>query len=200
MEVATNMQKSKTGSFAKVPRFGRASRWILALGAFLIIFFLFFTLTNQEKAKSLDLQKTLDASRAKAVAPVSQDITALQDNLDKERQLLENTRAQFPGRDSNVRMIDDLVKLAKSCGLEITGSELATGATEKVAVGNNAASYAINSYELTLSGEAGRVPNFILGLSSFPTVEVKSVAITPATDESANDTAQVTLDCLIEDK
>jgi hypothetical protein len=197
MEVATNMNKSKTGSFTKMPKFSKTSRWILSLGSFLIIFFLLFTLTNGEKTKSADLQKMLDATKAKAVAPVSQDIAVLQDTLEKERQLLENTKAQFPGPNSNVQLVDNFVKLAKSCGLEITSSTLTTGLADKVATG---ASYVSYNYELLLAGEAGRVPNFILGLSALPTLEIKSVNITPAADESSADSAKISVDCLIGDK
>jgi len=68
-----------------------------------------FTLTNGEKNKSADLQKTLDASRAKAGRPVTQDISVLQDTWIRNSKLLENARAQFAGRDSSVRMIDDFV-------------------------------------------------------------------------------------------
>jgi len=194
MEISANMEKAKSGSFAKMPRFSKTSRWILSLGAFLIIFFLLFTLTNQEKARTEGLQKALDASRTKVIAP-AQDITALQDTLDKERQLLQNAQSQFPGSNSSIQMLENFIKLADSCGLEITGSALTVGIPDKAI----SPVYRINTYTLQLDGEAARVPNFILGLSKFPATEIISIDITPALVESGVDSATITLDCLVKD-
>jgi hypothetical protein len=197
MEVATSMQKSKSGSFTRVPKVSRTSKWILSAGAFLIIFFLLFFLAGREQKTTESLQQSL-AGIQKASAP-TQDFAALQDVLAREQAQFEQVQSQFPGQNSTVQMVDNFMKLAKSCGIEITGSSLGTGTTD-ISGAKAAISYNSHNYTLQLTGEVARIQNFILGLSKFPTTKIKEITITPSAAEATMDTAVISVDTVIKDR
>jgi len=197
MAVMTDMQRQRTGIFSKLPRLGTASRFLLLAGIFLIIFFVLFTFTNQEKALTEELQNTL-SNLVIAAGPAAPAASAgeIESAISLEQQNYNNLLLKFPVPDNTVKIFDDIFKLADSYDLEVTSLSYGEGYTT-LETGSDSLSYNVQNYYIGLSGEAAKMQSFIAGLSKFPTAVVNTLTIVPSGTESNLDIGNVDIQLYI---
>ncbi len=170
-------------------------RLILFIGIFLIIAIPLFLIFSQQQASQAEINhqySILQKALGKQEAPETLK-KGLDEEIEKAQNGLDTVKATFPITDRSPEIIDGLLALAKSNGIEITKT-LVTTSKSSIEVGSDTMVYPVLTFNISLKGQVPKFQNFLLELNTkYPTSELKKVYFSIPEVEEAEDTAEVVL-------
>ena len=180
-------KKDKKSSITnKLPKIGKMSQLILVIGVFAIIFIPLFMIERQQPAKQEELTGTL-ANLERILAATPERDEELQAQINKINAEIKVTNELYPKSDQIFNIINILLELAILNDVTIDSIT-----AEEPEPDEEQSSFASISFVINLTGQVPKFQNFILSLDDrFPTSEVKSVSITIAVEEEAEDNAVI---------
>ena len=187
--------KVKSSKAISLPRISPVIRLILFTGIFLIIGIPLYLIYSQQQARQLELNQQLSILQKAMGGTESPDILRKNAELElvKTRKELETVRGIFPNSDRSPEIIDNLVKLAKANGAEITKTQVVTS-EGSIKVGADTMVFPVTTLDINLRGQVPKFQNFLLALiNSYPTSQLKKVYFSVSGKEDQEDTANVVL-------
>lgn len=187
--------KHKANKSIRLPRISPVTRLILFVGIFLIMAIPLFLIFFQQQTRQAELnhqysilQKALEKQEAPEVIKKK-----INEDIEKAEKGLGVIKTTFPKPDQSPEIIDSLLVLAKSNGIEITKA-LVTTSRSAIKVGADNIEYPVLNFDISLKGQVPKFQNFLLDLNSkFPTSELKKVYFRIPEVEEEEDTANIVL-------
>jgi hypothetical protein len=198
-EINENMiqdeSKVKSPKSISLPKISPVTRLILFTGIFLIIGIPLYLVYSQQQVRKLELnqqlgilQKAMESTESPEVLKKDAEFGLLQ-----ARKELETARGVFPNSDQSPEIIDNLIKLAKANGAEITKTLVVTS-EPSVKVGSDTMVFPATTLDINLRGQVPKFQNFLLALINFfPTSQIKKVYFNISEKEGQEDTGNVVL-------
>ena len=185
--------KKKKGLFNRLPKLGRASQLALIVGIFLVIFVPMWLIYQQQPAKQADLEVTL-SNLEKILAVQTTPKEKLETEFKQADAELEVAKAAFPNPNQSPEIIEELLKLAESNDIYVTGTKL-SASQRALTKTEGAIKWSILTFDISLKGQVPKFQNFLLALDSkLPTYQVKEVTFQIAAKEGEEDTASLKIE------
>lgn len=185
--------EKKKGFFDRLPKLGRASQLVLIVGIFLVIFIPMWLIYQQQPAKQTELKGTL-SNLEKILAVQKTPKEKLEAELKQAEAELEVARAAFPNPNQSPEIIEELLKLAESNDIYVTGTKL-SASRRALSKTEGTIEWSVLTFDISLKGQVPKFQNFLLALDSkFPTYQVKEVTFQIAEKEGEEDTASLKIE------
>jgi len=187
--------KAKSSLFSKLPRISPVSRIILIIGIFLIIAIPLFLIYSQQQARQAELTQQYSILEKALGKPESSEVLkrGIDSDIKNAQTELDTIKAVFPNPDQIPEVIDRLIELAKSNGIEITKTQVATSKST-LSIGADVLEYPVVVFDINLRGQMPKFQNFLLALSNkFPTCELRKVSVVIPVSEKEDHTANIVL-------
>lgn len=191
----------KEGTTAKVSALGKASRIVLVVGIFLVIFIPLFYIYQQQPARQAALSQEQSSSQ-KIIGAAQTKRSTLEAEIKQEEQDLKVAKASFYRLDSAPDILDKLLALAKTHGIEVISTRV-TVAKKTFVQGKKKTDFPLLSLQIGVRGQVSKFQNFLLGLDAvLPVYELKEVNLDIAQTEKEQDKGSITISvyCLDEGK
>jgi hypothetical protein len=179
----------------RLPKISPVTRLILFTGIFLIIGIPLYLVYSQQQARKLELNQQLGILQKALGSTESPDVLKkdAEFKMVQARKELETARGVFLNSDQSPEIIDDLIKLAKANGAEITKTQV-VASEGSVKVGSDTMVFPAMTLDINMRGQVPKFQNFLLALiNSFPTSQIKKVYFNVSEKEDQEDTGNVVL-------
>jgi hypothetical protein len=196
MSAAKDKKKSES-PVKNLPKLGQASRIILIIGFFIIVFVALYIVNAQQEPKQAELKLNIaNLERGLAVGTKTDTRGNLGAEVKKVEAQIESGRELFPMPDQTPELMDRLLTLAKEYELDVTKTSMS--ATKKTLdIGAQKIAYDAFTLTLQFEGLAPNFQNFLLALDEgMPTAQIKAVSILIAEEKGDPDNTSVTLEVL----
>jgi len=171
---------------------------ILFAGIFLIFFIPLFLTYNSQMANQTTIKQQNENLQKILIGQQSDDEqrNTLETQLSKAQQSIEDKDVIFPAHTQSPEIVDQLLTMAKSNGIEIT-KMMISNASAVVKVGLADIDFPTVVFDMDLSGQIPMFQNFLLNLDNeLPTAVISKIAFRAAAKEGDLDTANVIISIL----
>jgi hypothetical protein len=185
--------KGKKGGGIRLPRLGRASQLAIIVGIFLIIFIPLWIIYQQQPAKQTELRGTL-SNLEKILAIQETPKERLESELNQAEVELEAAKDAFPNPNQSPEIIDELLKLAESNDIYVTGTRI-SASQRALSKTEGAIEWSILTIDISLKGQVPKFQNFLLDIDSqLSTCTVKEATFNIAQKEGEEDIASIKIE------
>ena len=182
--------KKKKGLRDRLPKLGTASQLALIVGIFLVIFIPTWIIYQQQPAKQDELKGAL-SNLEKILSAQETPREKLETELNQAEAELEAAKAVFPNPDQSPEIIAELLKLAESNDIYVTGTKI-TASQEALSKTEGAIEWSTLTINMSLKGQVPKFQNFLLALDSeLPTCQIEEATFKIAKKEGQEDTASL---------
>jgi len=187
--------KATNPKSVRLPQISPITRLILIIGIVLVLAIPLYLVYSQQLVKQSELNQQLTILQKALGSTESPDV--LKKNIGIEMsdayKNLVTTKAIFPNSDQSLEIIDNLIKLAKTNGIDITKTQVAAS-TASIKVGTDTIGYPVTSFDINLRGQVSKFQNFLLSLiNSVPSSQIKKVYFKIPEKEDEEATANLVL-------
>ena len=189
------LQEEKKSFFDRLPKLGRASLFLLALGIFLVFFIPMMLVYRQQTALQMGYRQELSNLQVILATPATE----------KERLAAENARAEAElaiaqelllNSEQNIAIVEGLLDLAERSDIAVISLETTQPKSE-----DQDPDYPFLTYLISLQGQVPKFQNFLLALdqdarfkySRVNIEEVNTIIFEIAEDEGDEDVATLEL-------
>jgi hypothetical protein len=185
--------EKKKGFFDRLPKLGRVSQLLLIVGIFLVIFIPMWKIYQQQSTKQIELKGTL-SNLEKILAVQTTPKEKLEAELKQTEAELEAAKVAFPNPNQSPEIIEELLKLAESNDIYVTGTKL-SASQRTLSKTKGAIEWSVLTFDISLKGQVPKFQNFLLALEDkLPTCTVKEATFKIAAKEGEEDTASLKIE------